>query len=787
VLAVRGASSRSRAFVIAAAALVLVVAPSAAFMAMGFVADRPYGQDGGVVQLPLALDRIAAGQSPYGADYSGTILGRQARASSFWEARGANPILRHHAYLPGTHLVMAGPYLVARALGVPFDPRMVTLVFYALTVLLASRLPSEPGLRLAAAGVAALNPLVYWHQIFGANDLVFVAMLLGAVLLARAGRAVPAGALLGLACATKQLAWPFAPFLLLSSTGARDVRGLLRREPWQRVLAPLGVAATVFVVVVLPVAALDFRAFWGDIVVYNVGLPGADNYPLGGTPGFGFANFLIYFGRVTSLRDYVPFGVFYLVLVPGGLLLARRQLHEGTPVAALFTGSAALLLSLYFSRVVHPNYLIPLAVLLPVGFLALRRQPDVAAVPFLLLLLAVEFAENAVFLAAGEQAAAAGLPARVGGLAAALGPRAGPDLSPDPLGLVLSATAAGCAVVYLVAAAVGLRRGGRIVVAACAVVFVVAIPAWTLRGLSERTGLVRAQDRWAVQVQADAARLVDARSPYTPPPATTPIGREAFSTSFRLEPPAELVPDRPIVPPGTAALAAFLRLLGLRDPRPLLIAALAAVAFASLALVGAGSPRALLPALVPPLAMAVVLGSPIVLTAAALFGSLLAVQCGHRTTSGLLAGAAVAFDHRAALIAPLLVIGPAPSWRRATTGLVLGYAIPVLPIFALDHAGFFASLTTPPALDSGAGLASVFFYWGVTPPGLALVGAAVLASGGLLVLVWRRRLDRMAGAAIASLAAVFLCPGGPTESLGLPLALLALGGLGEEDGEGWVG
>src|SRR5262249_51809353 len=193
---------------------------------------------------------------------------------------------------------------------------------------------------------------------------------------------------------------------------------------------------------------------------------------------------------------------------------------------------------------------------------------DVAAVPFVLLLLAVEIAENAVFLAAGEQAAAAGLPARVGGVAAALAPRAGPDLSPDPLGLALSATTAGCAVVYLVAAALGLRRRGRLVLATCATLFVIVLPAWVLRGLSERTGLVRAQDRWAVQVQADAARLADGESPYAQPPATTPFGREAFSTSFRLDPPAELVPDRPLVPPGTTTLAAVLRPVGLRDPRP---------------------------------------------------------------------------------------------------------------------------------------------------------------------------------------------------------------------------
>ena len=412
-----------RAMAIGAATLLLVVGPSAAFVAIGQAAERPYGQDGGVVQLPLAIDKILAGESPYGADYSGTILAKQARASSFWDEWGGNPILRHHAYLPGTHLLMAPFQLLSRAVLGFFDPRLVTLLFYGLAIVLAARVPREAPARLAAAGVAALNPLVYWHQVFGANDVMFVTMLLGVVLLARRERRVPAAALLGLACATKQLAWPFAPFLLLALSGARSFSELLPAAAWKRLLAPIAVLLAVFLAVVAPVAALDFRAFWGDIVVYNVGLPGGDNYPLGGTPGFGFANFLIYFGRVASLRDYFPFSVFYALLIPLGLLLVRSQLRSGRVEWALATGSAALVASLYFSRVVHPNYLIPAAILLPLAVLALRRAPDLALAPLLLLAVAVEISENALLRTTWEQAAAAELPRRLGGLWATLAPR----------------------------------------------------------------------------------------------------------------------------------------------------------------------------------------------------------------------------------------------------------------------------------------------------------------------------------------------------------------------------
>ena len=463
-LAAFGARPAARAATIAAAALLLVVGPTLAFVGLGAAAERPYGQDGGVVQLPLAIDTILAGRSPYGADYSGTVLARQARVSSFWDELGGNPILHHHAYLPGTHLLMLPFQLASRAALGFFDPRLVTLLFFALSVVLASRLPASADARLAAAGAAALNPLAWWQQLFGANDVVFVALLLGVVLLARQRRSVAAAALLGLACATKQLAWPFAPFLLVSLSGARSFRELLSPVVWRRLAVPLAAFAAVFAAVVLPVAALDLRAFWGDIVVYNVGLPGADNYPLGGTPGFGFANFLIYFGRVSSLREYFPFSVFYVLLVPLGLLLVRSQLREGRAEWALATGTTALVASLYFSRVVHANYLVPAAILLPVAVLACRRGAQLALVPLLLLAFAVEVVEGGVFRTAWEQAAAAGLPARVGGLLAALVPKAGPQLTRDPLGLLLGALAAGWAVAYLAAAVCG--AGARVRVAA---------------------------------------------------------------------------------------------------------------------------------------------------------------------------------------------------------------------------------------------------------------------------------------------------------------------------------
>ena len=248
VAVLRGARPAVRGALIGIAAAVLVVIPTLAFVALGAATGRPYGQDGGVVQLPLALDRILAGHSPYGADYSDSILGKEARVSDFWAPYGGNPILHHHAYLPGTHLVMMPFYLAARAAGAPFDPRVVTLLAYALAALLAARMPADPPARLAAAAVVAVNPLVYWQQIFGANDLLVAALLLLAVRLG-ARRPLLASAMVGLACATKQLAWPFAPFLLVSLAGIREARDLVAPETRARLGKVVLIALAVWTVV----------------------------------------------------------------------------------------------------------------------------------------------------------------------------------------------------------------------------------------------------------------------------------------------------------------------------------------------------------------------------------------------------------------------------------------------------------------------------------------------------------------------------------------------------------
>ena len=362
---------------------------------------------------------------------------------------------------------------------------------------------------------------------------------------------------------------------------------------------PVAAAALVMVAVIAPVAALDPRAFRADIIAYNMGLPGGDSYPLGGTPGFGFANFLIVGRAVSSLRDSFPFGVFYALLVPLGLLLLRVVLREGTVAAALAAGSAALVASLYFTRVVHANYLVLAAVLLPLAFLmGHRAAAEVAVAPLLLLALAVEIVEGEVFRATWAQA----LPPH--------------PLAVDPFGLAVSAAVAGIAVAMLCDGLLGAppwRRGAWLAMAAVAAI---VVPTTFVVWSGMRAGAARAQDEWLARVVAPAPAL------------------EAWSVSFRRDPPGPLITGTETAPSTPRA--------PIHDPRPLTLAAAALAALFLARLLPSGARLLVLAGamLSPAMVFAVVFGSPQPLLLAGLgAGALLAPRARAR---GAIVGGALA-------------------------------------------------------------------------------------------------------------------------------------------------
>jgi hypothetical protein len=392
--------------------------------------------------------------------------------------------------------------------------------------------------------------------------------------------------------------------------------------------------------------------------------------------------------------------------------------------------------------VAHPNYLVLAAILLPVGWLALTREDaaettppcrpwplDTVVAPLLLFLLAVELVEHEPLRAVWEDAVAARLPAHASGLSALLLPRAGPELTPDPLGYLFGALAAGLGVVWIVAALLGASARWRLALGAVALGAMVLAPSSVIARLGAATGTPRAQEPWLVPV-SDAARHATGQT--QPAPV-----REARSMSFRRDPPAVLAEGYAGSPPQRA-LGKLLGLAGIKDPRPLLALALvlAAALFARRAL-PERRPLILAAALATPLALGTAMGSPIAV--------------------------------------PLLALAVAlrPGMSRLRGLLTLAVAFLLVWLAALAIAGLHTDVLAP---RPGLGLPNILTYFGLNAQGWPLWCAMALV---VAVAAWRvlRSPHPLLEAAAFTALALWLAPSPSPNAVALPIVLLL--------GEGW--
>jgi hypothetical protein len=316
--------------------------------------------------------------------------------------------------------------------------------------------------------------------------------------------------------------------------------------------------------------------------------------------------------------------------------------------------------------------------------------------------------------------------------------------------------------------------------------------------VGDRTGLIRAQDRVVVQSAGDAKRLAAGRSPYTPPPEETPRGREVYAPSFRLEPPAEIRPEEPNMPPGPSVLATVGRLVGYRDLR---LWGLLALALLALRAARRGEtlhrPTAVgVALLLAPLGLGTVLGSAAGLPLVALVAAWSLSREAPPWAAGLLAGLAVALDHRAALLVPLVLMALAGRRDAARPALLAGglaYGLVVLPVALLDPPAFVGRLFTLPSPGAGMGLFNVFGYFGAEGSMGARALAALAPLAALLVtvvLLRRRETHPLALAGLAGLAWIVLAPRLSPDAVGVPVVLLGWATVlsrGEVDGDGRPG
>jgi hypothetical protein len=321
----------------------------------------------GLLQVESAIDRLLNGQPIYGVDWSSTPMARLP-----WDqTAGPNPALHHLAYFPLTVLVGVPFRVLTRALGLPFDYRIVLIAFALVGLLAIGMLPIAADRRFMVITAIFLSPLITLYLWAGRNDIEFLAVVLLSLALLSRGHPIPAALALGVAVALKPFAFMAVPFLLLVLV----IRW--RAQPSRREVAlSLAALALVPAVTILPFLIANPPAFWTDVVLYATGgVP--DAYRIA---GYGFGEFLYETHVIAHRSDGFPFGIFQLLAVVTVVWISGRAFLRRPTIGRWMGGYALSLLAFtFFARFFNDNYAAVVITLLlctrPLGDLSLRPVP----------------------------------------------------------------------------------------------------------------------------------------------------------------------------------------------------------------------------------------------------------------------------------------------------------------------------------------------------------------------------------------------------------------------------
>lgn len=310
------------------------------------------------LQVEIAGRFLLLGKNPYRETYEKTDL---VKAPYIDEAGNTtNPALFHNAYPPFLLLLSAGGFRIFSQLFHWFDIRVIYLLFYCTLLLLGI---FKFGIRFRLVLFLILvgaNPIFLTHMIQGSNDIVALAILFWSLFLLERKHFLLAGLMLGLAVATKQIAWMALPFIIFYAQKIASSRKFVRF-----LLGTFAVAAAIY----LPFLWWDGSALWDDVVLYMSGNT-AISYPI---HNFGLGMFLVKTWMVPSIYSYYPFWIWLVAI--GGLVVAvwwwqRRKLCTAADVLVGF--SILLAVSWIFNRSMNFSYLGVLSLL--VGIAALWNE-----------------------------------------------------------------------------------------------------------------------------------------------------------------------------------------------------------------------------------------------------------------------------------------------------------------------------------------------------------------------------------------------------------------------------
>ncbi len=343
---------------------VLVALTTAGPMAESMVTRLQVGltiEHDGLIQTEAAVDRVLAGQRIYGVDWSNTVLGTLPWSTT----SGPNPALHHFVYDPLPVLLGVPFRLVSRAAGLPFDYRVVLLLFLAIGVVAVRAFPLPAARRFMITVALFLNPLISTYLWTGRNDIAFVVMVLLSLTCLARGRVLFASLALGIALALKPFAVVAVPFLVLA---------IWRRRRGREIAGSIGLLAGPALITIVPFLLADPAAFWRDTVLYAGGGV-ADAYPIGGD---GFGAFLLATGIIHRNSDQFPFWIFQVLAMAPVLWFSGRAFLRRPIAGRWMAGFAGVLLAFaFFARFFNDNYV---AVILAL-FLTVPGFGDVPVAP----------------------------------------------------------------------------------------------------------------------------------------------------------------------------------------------------------------------------------------------------------------------------------------------------------------------------------------------------------------------------------------------------------------------
>lgn len=352
----RAENSHSHAkLIITVFIILLTVIPSAVYTIYARQAEMTFSfpHDGGVTHTEEAMKYFLKGENPYTENYFNTALEMQYESTK--SDYGLKTIIYHYPYLPFTFIFPVPFYLAIQNVSGWFDMRIIYLSMFLLLLIILPRFCSGNQEKAILLTLFSLNPFFTIFFINGRNDIFIFFWIVLALLFLKKEKILLSSLFLGLACASKPTAWFFLPFYFVylwkkycNGFGIKETSFWIMKKNYPILIC--------FLLFVLPFLSWDFSSFKNDVFDFNLGTAGASSYPLGGTPGYGFSDFLLIAGYAKD--SYFPFSYLQAIFAfPLLLFLIKKQTVRNSIRTAGINYAIFLFVFLFFSRFFHNNYI----------------------------------------------------------------------------------------------------------------------------------------------------------------------------------------------------------------------------------------------------------------------------------------------------------------------------------------------------------------------------------------------------------------------------------------------